>query len=106
MIFETAKPTIVVPNAGHMLPSIRNFERSYFRGEMTLNTRLISQSEIAHRQLQVRQEAYRARHAFTVAGVRQLIGNTIIAFGTQLHGKSETRHETLTHPVSATAIGD
>lgn len=106
MIFTTAKPTIAVPNEGHMLPSVTNIQSSHFRGEMTLNTRLIMQSEIAQRQFQVRQEAYRARHAFTVAGVRQLIGNTIIALGTQLHGKSETRHETLTHPVSATAIGD
>lgn len=64
------------------------------------------QSEVAQRQLQVRQGAQHARHAFTISGVRQLIGNTFIALGTHLHGKSESRHRPIVEPVSATAIGD
>lgn len=56
-----------------------------------MNTRLITESEIAQRQLEVRQGAYRARHAFTISGVRQLIGSTFIALGTRLHGQCENR---------------
>lgn len=106
MIFTTAQEPIGVPNGGHTLPPDNNILRSHFRGEMTLNTRLITQSEIAQRQFQVRQGAYRARHAFTISGMRQLIGNTFIALGTHLHGKSEVHREQIVEPISAPAIGD
>lgn len=55
-----------------------------------MNHRLITDAEIAERQLQVRRDAYRARHAFNIAGVRQLVGNTFIALGTRVVGKCES----------------
>lgn len=106
MIYTTLTPIIAVPKSGRTLLTTRDNKRSFLRGEQTLNTRLITESEIAERQLQVRHGAHRARHAFTVSGVRQLIGNTFIALGTHLHGKSETRRKTIVTPASATAIGD
>lgn len=71
-----------------------------------MNIRHISQSEIAERQLQVRLGAYRARHAFSISGIRQLIGNTIIALGTQVSGNSQANRTPMSNPVSATASGD
>lgn len=106
MIFTTANPTIAVPNEGHTLPPDTIIYRSHFKGEMTLNTRYISQSEIAERQFQVRYGAHRARHAFSITGIRQLFGNTLIALGTQLHGTCERRRQTAVEPMAATAIGD
>ncbi len=88
------------------MPPDINILTGTFRGEPNLNTRLITQSEIAQRQYEVRKGAYRARHAFTISGVRQLIGSTFIALGTYLHGKSETRYEPVITPVSTTVTGD
>lgn len=106
MLYTTTTPIHVVPENGHPLPTKLFDQRSFLRGEQTLNNRLITQSEIVERQLQVRQGAHHARHAFTVSGVRQLIGNTIIALGTLLHGKSETRREPVSNSATATATGD
>lgn len=91
MIFSNTTPTAVVPNAGHMRPHHNEREHITFRGERDMNTRLITESEIVQRQFEVRQGAYRARHGFTIAGMRQLIGSTFIALGTRLHGQCENR---------------
>lgn len=56
-----------------------------------MNSRFITTSEIAARQLQVRTEAHRARHSFTISGVRQLVGSTFIALGTRVVGQCEQK---------------
>ena len=91
VIFMNTTSLYAVPNDGHTLPPDNIRTSSHFRGEMTLDMRLITQSEIAQRQLQVRTDAHRARHAFTLSGVRQLIGNTFIALGMRMHGENESR---------------
>lgn len=60
-----------------------------------MNGRYISEIEINQHQQNVRIGAYRARNAFTISGVRQLLGNTFIAIGMGVHGRSETCRETL-----------
>lgn len=90
MILTSTTHSIAVPNGGrNMHHNVR--ERTTFRGERDMNTRLITESEIAQRQLEVRQGAYRARHAFTISGIRQLIGSTFIALGMRMHGECESR---------------
>ena len=99
MIFTSATQTIAVPIGGYMLHH-NDRERSAFRGERTMNTRLITESEIAQRQFEVRQGAYRARHSFTISGVRQLIGSTFIALGMRLQGECESRRFANTQPTA------
>ncbi len=48
--------------------------------------RYICDAEIAYRQHEIRTGAHRARTQFSVTGLRRIIGNTIIAFGTCILG--------------------
>lgn len=95
--FSNITSTIAVSNDGRLLHH-KHRDCSTFRGERDLNTRLITESEIAQRQLEVRQGAYRARHAFTIAGIRQLFGSTFIALGMRLQGECENRRIATTQP--------
>lgn len=61
------------------------------RRDSTLNGRYITDFEIAQRQLDIRRGAQSARTGLTLTGVRQLIGNTLIALGTMLHGPTSER---------------
>ena len=61
-----------------------------------LNTRLITDQEISLRQQDIRTGAYRARHGFSIIGIRRLVGNTFIAMGMLLHGAGKNSH-TATH---------
>lgn len=51
-----------------------------------MNTRLIIQAEIVSHQEALARDIRRSRATFTVVGLRQLIGNTLIALGMHLHG--------------------
>lgn len=51
-----------------------------------MNLITITEAEIAQRQADLRETASRARNDFTFGGMRGLIGNTIIAIGTLVHG--------------------
>lgn len=66
-----------------------------------MNTRYISDTEIAQRQQQVCTAARAARYTWTVAGLRQLLGSTFIALGTHIHGCMEKRPAPAVHPSSA-----
>jgi hypothetical protein len=66
-----------------------------------MNTRYISDTEIAQRQQQIRTSARAARYTWTVAGLRQLLGSTFIALGTHIHGCMEKRPALTAHPSSA-----
>lgn len=61
-----------------------------------MNHRFISDIEIAQHQRDIRLRAYRARHSFTISGLRSLFGNTFIALGQMIHGQCEKRTETRT----------
>lgn len=65
------------------------------QGMNTMNIRLITEQEIALRQQDVRNGAYRARQGFSIIGIRRLVGNTFIAMGMLLHGTGK-RHHTAT----------
>lgn len=70
-----------------------------------MNTRFITEQEILARQAEIRAGAYRARHAFSISGVRHLIGNTFIAMGMLLHGTGEKRQQlTDTSPQAIAAL--
>lgn len=58
-----------------------------------MNTRLITQAEIISHQQALVSDFHRSRTTFTIAGLRQLFGNTLIALGTQLHGCIEHDRE-------------
>ncbi len=51
-----------------------------------MNTRLITQAEITSHQEALIRDIRRSRTTFTVAGLRRLVGNTLIALGMHLHG--------------------
>lgn len=55
-----------------------------------MNHRYIFNSEVRHHQQIIRQDVHHARLSFSVSGVRQLIGNTLIALGELLYGKQPT----------------
>lgn len=57
-----------------------------------MNARLITPREIAERQHSIRIGYQRSHTSFTVAGIRRLIGNTIIAMGTMIHGTRDVHH--------------
>lgn len=61
-----------------------------------MNHRYISDSEILQHQRDIRLNACRARHSFTMSGIRSLFGNTFIAFGLMIHGQCEKCAETRT----------
>lgn len=71
---------------------------------MTLNTRLIMQSEITQRQQNIRYGANAARNGFTLSGIRQLFGNTFIAMGMLVHGRNEKCLETLSKKPTAMPV--
>lgn len=106
MLYTTLTPAIAVPEPGYLRSNKFDHQHSNLRGESTVNLRYITYNEILERQMQVRCEAHRARHAFSVTGIRHLVGNTIIALGTHLHGKSETRYEPIVDTATATVAGD
>lgn len=56
-----------------------------------MTMRFITEIEILQRQQEVRNGARRARTSFSVAGIRQLIGNTFIAMGTRMNGQDTSR---------------
>jgi hypothetical protein len=58
-----------------------------------MNTYFITQHEIAEKQQSIRQGYLQSQRAMTIAGLRQILGNTIIAFGTRLHGAAEAHRE-------------
>lgn len=66
-----------------------------------MNTRLITQAEIDQHQRQVQHMAHRARNQMTIAGIRQLFGNTFIALGTRLYGCMDHKRETIVVPPNA-----
>lgn len=71
-----------------------------------MTIRYITETEIRQRQLEVRTGAHRARNSFSIAGMRQLIGNTLIAMGMQMQGRGESRREAAaTKPASMPAHG-
>ena len=51
-----------------------------------MSIRHIDVSEITQQQLYVQASVRRARTSFTIGGIRRLLGNTFMAFGSLLHG--------------------
>lgn len=88
MNFTLTTPVDNRPETGHMLSDTKRINHS-IRGETNLNTRFITESEIQQRQSQICTDARRARNAFSISGVRQLFGNTLIALGEKLNGQCE-----------------
>lgn len=71
-----------------------------------MNTRLITNSEIIDRQQAITNDFRRSQTTFSVAGVRHLVGNTIIAMGLRVHGRlEECRETTALAPKSEPARG-
>lgn len=69
-----------------------------------MNHRYISDTEIHQHQRDIRLNAYRARHSFTISGIRSLFGNTFIALGLMIHGQCEKRADIrTTSPAVASA---
>lgn len=63
-----------------------------------MNTRLITNRDIAERQEAIANDFRRSQTTFSIAGVRHLLGNTIIAFGVRIHGRLEERRDTAVLP--------
>ncbi len=58
-----------------------------------MTTQMFTPADIAARQQTVRNDYRRSQRAITISGFRQLMGNTLIAVGTRLHGSFEPRRE-------------
>jgi hypothetical protein len=59
-----------------------------------VNTRLITTAEIVAKQQTISNDFRRCQTTFSVAGVRRLVGNTIIAMGEHVYGRIEECRET------------
>lgn len=105
MKLRQAKPTCAVPIDGYAVFAGDCGSPGIFKGETTMTMRLITESEIAQRQHEVRVGAHRARNSFTIAGIRQLVGNTFIALGTRLHGAADTARNVEPRPATIPAHG-
>lgn len=82
-----------------------NTTAATIQGMNIMNTRLITDQEISLRQQNIRTGAYRARHGFSIIGIRRLVGNTFIAMGMLLHGTGRNNHTaTDTSPQAIAAL--
>ena len=71
-----------------------------------MNTQIITAAEIAARQQAIRNDFRRSQTTFSVAGVRHLLGSTIIAVGERIYGRLEDCRETASvAPKAAPARG-
>jgi hypothetical protein len=68
-----------------------------------VNTRFITNSEIAQRQEDVRIAAHRARNEMTVAGIRRIVGGTFIAIGLKLQGCIDHQRAPISVPTAVIA---
>lgn len=59
-----------------------------------MNTRIITDAEIAEKQQAIGNEFHRSQTTFSIAGVRHLVGSTIIAMGERVYGRIEECRET------------
>ena len=65
-----------------------------------MNVRLISEAEILERQQFVKAGYQRTQQVFSVAGIRHLMGNSVIAMGQWIYGRCEERREIQAAPVA------
>ena len=59
-----------------------------------MNTRIITAAEIAAKQQAISTEFRRCQSTFSIAGLRHLVGSTIIAMGERIYGRFEECRET------------
>jgi hypothetical protein len=59
-----------------------------------VNTRIITAAEIAAKQQAISTDFRRSQATFSIAGVRHLLGSTIIAMGERVYGRIEECRET------------
>lgn len=67
-----------------------------------MNLRMITNDEIVEHQNFVRNSYHRTQESFTIAGLRRLMGNSLIAMGQKIHGRCEARREALANLVPFT----
>lgn len=61
-----------------------------------MNVRLVTQEEVAERQQSLRATYLRTQCGFSISGIRRLMGNSFIAAGEKILGRSEERRVVLT----------
>lgn len=70
-----------------------------------MNTRLITNYEIAQKQQDIHHDFRRSQATFTIPGVRRLVGNTFIALGERIYGRLEDCRQTAQLPRKAAPVG-